>query len=154
VCLRYQVSKQCSTWGSTHWHDTLQNAKRFRGKRKSNVIYTHKRSTTFPAPAIMRLTNAKQKSVPIHYSEFRHNATTYVESTDRNSFDGPKKTKILNPHRFLASALRSPQWISPKSVRMYWQLRPLMKHECHSADFHKTRALSTNVFKEQLYQIS
>jgi len=48
---------------------------------------------TFPAPIITRLINAEQKSVPIHCSEFHHNATTNVESTDRNSFDGPKKTK-------------------------------------------------------------
>jgi len=30
------------------------------------------------------------------------------KSTDRNSFDSPKKTKALNPHAFLARALRPP----------------------------------------------
>ena len=48
---------------------------------------------TLPAQVITRLLNAEPKSVPIHYSEFHHNATTNVENTDGNSFDGPKKTK-------------------------------------------------------------
>jgi hypothetical protein len=65
-------------------------------------------SMTFPALVITRLINAEQKSVPIHYSEFHHNATTDVGSTYWNSFDGPKKTKALNPHTFFARALKPP----------------------------------------------
>jgi len=74
---------------------------------------------TFHAPVITRLLTAEPKSVPIHYREIHHHATTNVESTDGNSFDEPKKTKALNPHTFLARALRPPQWISPKFVSMY-----------------------------------
>lgn len=64
--------------------------------------------TDLPRAGFARLINFEQKRTPIHYSEFDQNATTNIESAERNLFDAPKKTTALNPYSFITHALRPP----------------------------------------------